>query len=101
MAGIIGTEAGGGGCEGATTPQISDTHCWPNKQVCLATVLGGRFQRRGPTWISQSDLNHVCMGTGVGLRSTSIEILTSDFLWINSDFYKGLNEMATSAGSQT
>ena len=31
--------------------------------MCLGTVLGGKFQRGGPTWGSQSDLNvHGCRG---------------------------------------
>ena len=47
--------------------------------MCLDTVLGSKFQRVGPTWGSQSNLNHVCMGAGVELRSTTIHSYCLNF----------------------
>ena len=77
-------------------------------------ILGSKFQRGGPTWGSQSDLNHVCMGAGVELCSSycNIEILMSDFLFIllpepyscqiplGKIILRLLKKMATSAASQ-
>ena len=49
--------------------------------MCLSTVLGITFQRGGPIWGSQSDLNHnVCMGTGVELYLKSS--LRYSCLWV-------------------